>query len=138
LDEASAGLPFQWPPVKTQFFERAVHVTGADEFVGQIFCPQRFSSLAVMRCAEYQKLFNCGISCPNAASAEEIACVERERTLTVDGHEKTADVDGSEIEPRKCISCGAEDAGRETDFCRICATRRGWEQKKLDVRAAKV
>jgi hypothetical protein len=50
--------------------EKSNPIERRDVFTGMVFCPQRLSHIARMRCGEYQERFGC--HCKNAAAPGEI------------------------------------------------------------------
>jgi hypothetical protein len=114
-----------------QMLHTIKHVTGAGEFTGMIFCPRRSSSIAIMRCGQYQVSEGCQLGCPNAASPADIKKVQAEMKT------ETMEQDRHPVETAARASCERERGGGETEHCRSGAAKRGREQKKLDVRVAK-
>jgi hypothetical protein len=80
-----------------------------------IFCPQRLSSIAIMRCSEYQRRDGCGAGCPNAATEDQLIRLNKIRDpeiekgpekYTIDELVKEGFLD-SDAAIRDAISCGA-------------------------------
>jgi hypothetical protein len=94
------------------------------EPTGMVFCPLRLSSIAVMKCGEYQALHGCGAGCAQAVSAAAVAelrgVMERFRTELV----PDLRVRGKERYPgsKTCIVCGREKKTNIGKRCRSCAT----------------
>lgn len=126
-------------------FESAVDVsiTGRQrgplrgEPTGEVFCPQRLSSIAVMRCGEYQEQFKCQFGCPNAAKAVDIGNAKKAmRQLAALGimkartRAKRRDDGPKARKPRRpygsllkydrCISCGENKSLNPSRHCRQC------------------
>ncbi len=83
----------------------------APEFTGQVFCPQRSSSIAVLRCAEYQRDNGCGLGCLHAATRAEIELVEINSRMDVD----------AEPQLFVCSACGRPKKSWKGKRCRHCA-----------------
>lgn len=92
---------------------RAGSVKVEKEFTGMVFCPQRQSHIAMLRCAEYQREYGCGVACKNAATPEQINMV------VTDARQ---DIDEGEEEPR-CLICGKAKKTRVGKRCRDCSSR---------------
>jgi len=74
----------EYPLLKSQMAGGAIqHVASAGEWTGSVYCFPRRSSLAVMRCAEYQHTHGC--ACPNAVTVEQIEMVLENRSATDEG-----------------------------------------------------
>lgn len=92
-----------------QFMPRATTV-GKGEFDGMVYCPQRLSSIAVLRCAEYQRERGCGIGCSHAATREMIGLVECDSKVDVD----------AAPDKSVCPRCGRPKS-RQAKHCHSCA-----------------
>lgn len=79
-----------WAPEPGQI-DGPIGLPAADEFTGAVWCPQRRSSIAIMRCGEYQARDGCGIGCSQAASEEQLA----ELAAAVSGAAEDEDRDSS-------------------------------------------
>ena len=85
----------------------------AREFTGSVFCPQRASSVAILRCAEYQSAKGCGLGCLHAATRAEIELVEINSRLDLD----------AESDMYFCPVCGQPKKSAHGLRCRRCAAR---------------
>lgn len=89
-------------------------------WTGAVFCPQRFSHLAIMRCAEYQNKYGCGHACHSAATPEEILALSivRNRPLM-----ETVSVNSF------CLDCGRKKLSAQGKRCKVCAGKMGGRPK---------
>ena len=130
-----AGASF--PPLDVQLGRQSIL-----EGEGMIFCPQRRSQIAIMRCGEYQEAFGCGESCPARASRAQIAEI-RSRIFVDDGdggqrlnagrgRDKRARLKTFQAET--CPKCGRHKS-YESKQCVICMRaeqKAGIRKKKFD------
>src|SRR3990167_9116873 len=81
------------------------------EETGMVWCPQRLSSIATMRCAEYQKQFGCGFGCASKATQGQIAAVKM----------SAGNMQEACAGPRICPSC----RGPKSHLAKVCIKCRG-------------
>jgi len=84
-----------------QFMPRALPV-GNNDPTGMVYCPQRWSSIAILRCDEYQHNFGCGFACEKAVTPAQVKAVIAQSKREVE----TEDAAVTPIRGRRCIDCG--------------------------------
>jgi hypothetical protein len=86
------------------------YVLPEGDVTGAVFCPLRFSHLAVLRCAEYQDRDRCEVGCRTAATKAEIEAVIFNARM------------GKEDDPGAytCSRCGKGKARLDIDVCNGC------------------
>lgn len=123
---------------------------GRGEPTGEVFCPPRLSSIAVMRCGEYQEQFKCQFGCPNAAKAVDIGnakkamrqlaalAIMKARTharnveTTAPKARKPRRPYGSLLKYDRCISCGENKSLNPSPHCRRCNPGAGNRRMPFD------
>ena len=94
-------------------YDRERHYPAAKgEETGMVWCPQRLSGIAEMRCAEYQKQFLCGIGCAGA--------VKRARAAELNAALKFSENNLSRRGFAECVECGEAKKNTLAPYCRSC------------------
>lgn len=112
------------------------YLAAKGEETGMVWCPQRLSEIAVMRCAEYQKEFGCGSRllttggpCLFRATPGQIRQAQAAQSERL--KEPSHDAAGSYI----CPQCGGAKALKRSPLCRSCA-RKGYKIGPGRIKAA--
>lgn len=106
-----------FPATPSQFFGEPVRVMRGEP-TGQVYCPRKMATIAVMRCGEFQQRDGCALGCKNAATTEQLAEVAAVRR-----HAETEGVHkGSGVGPKRGLD-GRSELPHSYGMCRRCKTQ---------------
>lgn len=125
------------PLESTQLDRQDIFTINDVALSGMVFCPQRFAHISTMRCGEYQQLYKCGATCPNAATKQQIRAVTALMRAAIDKEESWSAIQKAASRhrlngkkpkhpsgPKLCIDCGSSAKSPKSQRCRSCGAKR--------------